>query len=99
MKLVIVESPTKTKKIGTFLGKGYKVISSVGHIRDLPKSNLGVNTDKKFKPEYELVEGKKDVINELKKQGKLAKEIYLATDPDREGEAIAFHSLCFRLQK
>jgi DNA topoisomerase I len=91
MKLVIVESPTKTKKIGAFLGKDFKVISSVGHIRDLPKSNLGVDTEKKFKPEYELVAGKSDVISELKKQGKLATEVYLATDPDREGEAIAFH--------
>jgi len=91
MKLVIVESPTKTKKIGSFLGKDYKVISSVGHIRDLPKSKLGVDTENNFKPEYQLVEKKKDVIKELKKQGKLASEIYLATDPDREGEAIAFH--------
>lgn len=91
MKLVIVESPAKTKKIASFLGKEYKVISSVGHIRDLPKSTLGVDLEKKFQPAYELVAGKSDVINELKKQGKLAKDIYLATDPDREGEAIAFH--------
>ena len=91
MKLVIVESPAKTKKIGAFLGKEYKVISSVGHIRDLPKSTLGVDVEKKFQPSYELVAGKSDVISELKKQGKLAKDIYLATDPDREGEAIAFH--------
>jgi len=91
MKLVIVESPTKIKKIGDFLGKGYKVISSVGHIRDLPKSSLGVNVEKKFQPEYELVEKKADVIKILKTEGKKATEIYLATDPDREGEAIAFH--------
>ena len=91
MDLVIVESPTKIKKIGKFLGKDFTVLSSVGHIRDLPKSELGVEIDKKYEPVYVESKDKKQVIKDLKTAAKEAKQIYLATDPDREGEAIAFH--------
>ena len=89
--LVIVESPGKVKSIGKFLGKGYKVEASIGHIRDLPKSQIGVDIDNNFEPKYITIRGKGDVISKLKKEAKSAKKIYLATDPDREGEAISWH--------
>lgn len=89
--LVIVESPAKAKTIGKMLGKNYKVLASVGHVRDLPKSRLGVDIEDNFEPEYINIRGKGPVINELRKAGKKAERIYLATDPDREGEAISWH--------
>ncbi|MBC8588801.1 type I DNA topoisomerase [Paratissierella segnis] len=89
--LVIVESPAKAKTIGKILGKSYKVIASVGHIRDLPKSTLGIDIEDNFKPKYINIRGKGPLINELKKEGKNADKILLATDPDREGEAISWH--------
>lgn len=89
--LVIVESPSKAKTIGKFLGSSYKVIASVGHVRDLPKSKMGINIENDFEPEYINIRGKGDIIKELKKEAKAAKRIYLATDPDREGEAISWH--------
>ncbi|KRT67215.1 MAG: topoisomerase I, DNA topoisomerase I protein [candidate division WWE3 bacterium CSP1-7] len=91
MKLVIVESPTKAKTLQKFLGEGYEVLSSKGHLVDLPKKNLGVDVEHDFTPEYDQVPGKKEVITELKKAAAKAEEIFLATDPDREGEAIAWH--------
>ncbi len=90
-KLVIVESPAKANTIKKFLGGKSKVVASMGHIRDLPKSKLGIDIDKNFEPEYINIRGKGDLINSLKKDAKEAKEVYLATDPDREGEAIAWH--------
>lgn len=90
-KLVIVESPTKAKTIGKMLGKTYKVVASVGHIRDLPKSTLGVDIENDFEPKYINIRGKGDLIKDLKKEAKAAKDIYLATDNDREGEAISWH--------
>ena len=90
-KLVIVESPAKANTIKKFLGGKSKVVASMGHIRDLPKSKLGINIDKDFELEYINIRGKGDLINSLKKDAKEAKEVYLATDPDREGEAIAWH--------
>jgi len=89
--LVIVESPGKVKSIGKFLGKGYKVEASVGHVRDLPKSQMGVDIENNFEPKYITIRGKGDVISKLKKEAKTAKKVYLATDPDREGEAISWH--------
>ncbi len=89
--LVIVESPSKAKTIGKFLGSRYKVVASVGHVRDLPKSKLGINIEEDFEPEYISIRGKGSVIKELKKEAKAANKIYLATDPDREGEAISWH--------
>lgn len=90
-KLVIVESPSKAKTIGKFLGSGYKVIASVGHVRDLPKSKMGIDIENNFEPQYINIRGKGDVIKELKKEAKKASRVYLATDPDREGEAISWH--------
>jgi DNA topoisomerase-1 len=89
--LVIVESPAKAKTIGKYLGKGYVVKASLGHVKDLPKSDLAVDVDKGFEPTYEVIEGKKKLIGELKSAAKGADTIYLAADPDREGEAICFH--------
>ena len=90
--LVIVESPAKAKTIEKFLGKShYTVKASVGHVRDLPKSKLGVDIENNFDPQYINIRGKGDVIKELKKEAKKAKKVYLATDPDREGEAISWH--------
>ena len=89
--LVIVESPSKAKTIGKYLGSSYKVIASVGHVRDLPKSKLGIDIDNDFEPEYISIRGKGDLIKELKKEAKAAGKVYLATDPDREGEAISWH--------
>lgn len=90
-KLVIVESPSKAKTIGKYLGSTYKVVASVGHVRDLPKSKLGVDIEEDFEPQYINIRGKGDVIKELKKESKNASQIFLATDPDREGEAISWH--------
>ena len=89
--VVIVESPSKAKTIGKFLGSGYKVVASVGHVRDLPKSKLGIDIDNDFEPQYISIRGKGPVIKELRSIAKDAKKVYLATDPDREGEAISWH--------
>lgn len=91
MNLIIVESPTKAKTLTRFLGKDYRVTSTMGHLRDLPKSKLGIDTAHDFKPEYILIAKKKEVIKNLKAEARKAKKIFLATDPDREGEAIAHH--------
>ncbi|MCH3922714.1 type I DNA topoisomerase [Limosilactobacillus sp.] len=90
-KLVIVESPSKAKTIGRFLGRSYKVVASLGHVRDLPKSRMGVDVENNYQPDYISIRGKGDVIKELRKDAKNAKAVYLASDPDREGEAIAWH--------
>lgn len=90
-KLIIVESPAKANTIKKFLGGNTKVLASMGHIRDLPKSKLGVDIEHDFEPEYINIRGKGDLIKSLKKEAKNAKKVYLATDPDREGEAIAWH--------
>jgi DNA topoisomerase-1 len=89
--LVIVESPAKAKTINKYLGRDYKVLASMGHVRDLPKSKLGVDVDEGFAPVYELLASRKKVIAELKSAAKDATDIYIATDPDREGEAIGWH--------
>ena len=89
--LVIVESPAKANTIKGYLGQNYKVIASKGHIRDLPKSTLGIDVENNFEPHYINIRGKGDVIKELKKEAKSASKIFLATDPDREGEAISWH--------
>ncbi len=90
-KLVIVESPAKAKTVGRFLGKGYTVRASVGHVRDLLKSQLSVDVENDFAPKYRVPNEKKEVVKELKKLAKKSEEIYLATDPDREGESISWH--------
>ena len=90
-KLIIVESPAKATTIKRFLGGNTKVVASMGHIRDLPKSKLGIDIEHDFEPEYINIRGKGDLIKSLKKEAKDAKKVYLATDPDREGEAIAWH--------
>lgn len=89
--LVIVESPAKAKTIGKFLGSKYRVIASNGHVRDLPKSQIGVNVEKGFEPKYITLRGRGDVLERIRKEAKQAGKIYLATDPDREGEAISWH--------
>ena len=89
--LVVVESPAKAKTINKYLGKSYKVVASMGHIRDLPKSKLGVDVDEAFTPVYEPIPARKKVIKELRAAAKAATDIYVATDPDREGEAIGWH--------
>src|SRR5580765_4513731 len=89
--LVIVESPAKAKTIGKYLGKDFTVKASLGHVKDLPKKNLSVDVDNDFTPVYEVIEGKKKLIAELKTAAKGSDNIYLAADPDREGEAICFH--------
>lgn len=89
--LVIVESPTKAGTIKSYLGSGYKVIASKGHVRDLPKSTLGVDIEDNFKAHYINIRGKGPLINELKKEAKASEKVFLATDPDREGEAISWH--------
>lgn len=89
--LVIVESPAKAKTIERYLGKKYKVKASVGHVRDLPRSQMGINTENNYEPKYITIRGKGPVLQELKTAAKKAKKIYLAADPDREGEAIAWH--------
>lgn len=90
-KLVIVESPAKAKTIAKYLGKNYIVEASMGHVRDLPKSKLGVDVDDNFTPKYITIRGKGELIDKLKKAAKKADKVYLATDPDREGEAISWH--------
>ena len=92
-KLVIVESPAKAKTVGRFLGKGYTVRASVGHVRDLLRSELSVDVEHDFKPKYRVPNEKRAIVKELKELAKTAEEVYLATDPDREGEAIAWHLL------
>ncbi|MDO8573923.1 MAG: toprim domain-containing protein, partial [Candidatus Daviesbacteria bacterium] len=89
--LVIVESPTKARTLQKFLGDKYQIEASMGHVRDLPKSELGVDVDKNFEPQYIIPRDKKKRVNELKKAAKDVKTLWLATDPDREGEAIAWH--------
>ena len=91
--LVIVESPSKARTIGKFLGSRYNVVASAGHLRDLPKSTLGVDIENNFEPKYINVRGKADLIKTIKKEAKEASKVFLATDPDREGEAISWH-LC-----
>lgn len=89
--LVIVESPAKAKTIGKFLGSHYKVIASNGHVRDLPKSQIGVDVEHDFEPKYITLRGRGEVLEKIRKEAKKADKIYLATDPDREGEAISWH--------
>ncbi len=89
--LVIVESPAKAKTIGKYLGPDYRVTASMGHLRDLPKSTMGVDIEGGFIPDYQPVKGREDTIKELQKEARAAKRVYLATDPDREGEAISWH--------
>ena len=91
VKLVIVESPAKARTIGRYLGKGYRVVASMGHVRDLPPSKMGIDVARGFEPEYRIIKGKEKVIADLKKAARTADEVYLATDLDREGEAIAWH--------
>ncbi|GAF39153.1 DNA topoisomerase I [Agrilactobacillus composti DSM 18527 = JCM 14202] len=90
--LVIVESPSKAKTIEKYLGRNYKVVASLGHIRDLPKSQMGVDIENNYQPKYISIRGKGDVIKGLKKEAKKADHVYLAADPDREGEAL--HGTC-----
>jgi DNA topoisomerase I len=89
--LVVVESPAKAKTINKYLGRNYKVVASMGHVRDLPKSKLGVNIEEGFEPSYEVIASRKKVLKELKDGAKGVDEIFIATDPDREGEAIGWH--------
>ena len=89
--LVIVESPAKAKTIGKFLGSKYKVVASNGHVRDLPKSQLGVDVEHDFEPKYITLRGRGEVLDNIRREAKAAKKIYLATDPDMEGEAISWH--------
>ena len=89
--LVIVESPAKVKTISKFLGANYKVMASQGHVRDLPKSQMGVDVEHDYEPKYITIRGKGDILAALRKEAKKADKVYLATDPDREGEAISWH--------
>ena len=89
--LVIVESPAKVNTIKKFLGANYEVVASQGHVRDLPKSSLGINVEEDYEPHYITIRGKGELLAELRKEVKKAEKIYLATDPDREGEAISWH--------
>src|SRR5471030_3261447 len=89
--LVVVESPAKAKTINKYLGRDYKVVASMGHVRDLPKNKLGVNVDAAFEPEYVVIPARAKVIKELKDAAKSVTDIFVATDPDREGEAIGWH--------
>src|SRR5215471_3684347 len=89
--LVIVESPAKAKTINKYLGRNYLVRASLGHIKDLPKKDLAVDIDHGFEPRYEVIEGKKKLITELRQASRKVENVYLAADPDREGEAICFH--------
>ena len=95
--LVIVESPTKVKTIKKFLGSNYVVVASNGHVRDLPKSQLGVGPENDYEPKYITIRGKGEILANLRKEVKKADKVYLATDPDREGEAISWH-LCKALK-
>ena len=89
--LVIVESPAKVKTIKKFLGANYEVAASNGHVRDLPKSQMGIDVEHGYEPKYITIRGKGDILAKLRKEVKKAEKIYLATDPDREGEAISWH--------
>ena len=89
--LVIVESPAKAKTIKKFLGSNYEVIASNGHVRDLPKSQMGIDIENNFEPKYITIRGKGELLAALRKEAKKADKVYLATDPDREGEAISWH--------
>ena len=89
--LVIVESPTKVKTIKKFLGKNYEIMASTGHVRDLPKSQLGFDPEHDYEPKYITIRGKGEVLAALRKEAKKADKVFLATDPDREGEAISWH--------
>ncbi len=89
--LVIVESPSKAKTLKKYLGRNYNVVASVGHVKDLPKSKLGIDLDKSFKPKYVIIRGKKKILDDIKKAADSAEKVFLAPDPDREGEAIAWH--------
>src|ERR671918_2731866 len=89
--LVVVESPAKAKTINKYLGRNYKVVASMGHVRDLPKSKLGVDIEEGFEPSYEVIASRKKVLKELKDEARKATTIFMATDPDREGEAIGWH--------
>src|SRR5580692_645754 len=89
--LVIVESPAKAKTINKYLGKQYQVMASLGHVKDLPKKDLAVDVDNGFEPRYEVIEGKKKLMQELRAASKKVDFVYLAADPDREGEAICWH--------
>src|SRR3974390_2767598 len=89
--LVIVESPAKAKTINKYLGKQYVVKASLGHIKDLPKRDLAVDVERGFEPRYEVIEGKRKLISKLRQEAKKVDAIYLAADPDREGEAICYH--------
>ena len=89
--LIIVESPAKARTITKYLGRGYQVLASVGHVKDLPKSKLGIDVDRDFQPQYVVIRGKSKFLSEIKGQAKKAEKVYLAPDPDREGEAIAWH--------
>src|SRR5215469_15289694 len=93
--LVIGESPTKAKTINKYLGRNYTVRASYGHVKDLPKKELGIDIKKDFEPTYDVIPGKSKILNEMKKLGKEADAIYVATDPDREGEAIGAHLVEF----
>ena len=90
-RLVIVESPAKARTLRKYLGPEYEIAASVGHVRDLPTKELGVDIDNRFEPKYVTIHGKGKVINDLKRKAKKAERVILATDPDREGEAIAYH--------
>ena len=92
--LVIVESPAKVKTIKKFLGSSYEVVASNGHVRDFPKSQLGIDVEHDYEPKYITIRGKGDILANLRKEVKKADKIYLATDPDREGEAISWHLYC-----
>ena len=89
--LVILESPAKVKTIKKFLGSNYEVMASNGHVRDLPKSQLGIDIEHDYEPKYITIRGKGDLLAKLRKEVKKADKVYLATDPDREGEAISWH--------
>jgi len=98
MKLIIVESPTKSKTLAKFLTSDYQILASMGHIRDLPKKKLAIDVDNNFQPDYVVLPEKRKVISQLRQAALRAQEIILATDPDREGEAIAYH-VAYLLQK
>ena len=90
-KLVIVESPSKAKTIEKILGKGYEVTASYGHVIDLPKTKIGIDIENNFEPQYQVIKGKGEMLKKLKDKAKKADKVYLASDQDREGEAIAWH--------
>ena len=91
MKLVIIESPFKREALKKYLGSGYEVFATKGHIRDLPQKSFGIDIKDNFQPKYEIVPDKKELISELKKKASSAEDVLIATDPDREGEAISWH--------